>query len=90
MLPSFEMSVPAEARYRVLGPEVAARYAALAGCAAGDVDAVLAEVDRAAADLAAAGEDLTLVFGVVDGALQVTLAAAGRAVTVRRMLPAGA
>lgn len=90
MLPSFEMSVPADARYRVLGPEVAARYAALAGCPAGDVEAVLAEVDRAAADVAGAGEDLTLVFGVADGALQVTLAAAGRAVTVRRTLPAGA
>lgn len=90
MLPSFEMSVPAEARYRVLGPEVAARYAALAGCPAAEAESVSTEVDRAAADLAAEGVDLMLVFAVAAGALQVTLTAAGRAITVRRVLPAGA
>jgi hypothetical protein len=89
MLPSFQFSVPADARYRVLAPEVAAKYAALAGCPETDVQAVLADVDRVASDLAAGGEDIAMVFGVDAGGLLVTLTSGTRSQVVRRALPAG-
>jgi len=33
MLPPFDLSVPTDARFRPMAPEVAAKYAELAGCA---------------------------------------------------------
>ena len=68
MLSSFQLSVPADARYRVLAPEVAAKYAALAGCSDDDARAVLTAVS----------------FAVAAGELVVTLSCAGRSTTVRR------
>ncbi len=88
MLPSLDFSVPADARYRVLGPEVAAKYAALAGCPEADAQAVLADVERAAADLAQSGDDIALSFGVGPHDLHVTLTCGSRTTTVRRALPA--
>jgi hypothetical protein len=88
MLPSFQMSVPADARYRVLAPEVAGKYAALAGCSDADAKAVLADVERAAADLAGAGADIALVFSTDVGGLHVTLTCGPQSLVVRRVLPA--
>jgi len=88
MLPSFQMSVPADARYRVLAPEVAGKYAALAGCSEADAKAVLVDVERAASDLSGAGTDIALVFGTDAGALHVTLTCGTQSLVVRRALPA--
>jgi hypothetical protein len=88
MLSSFEMSVPADARYRVLGPEVAAKYAALAGCSDAEAKTVLADVERVAGELAAAGQDIALVFTVETAQLLVTLTCGDQSSTVRRSLPA--
>ncbi len=89
MLPSFQLSVPADARYRVLAPEVSAKYAALAGCSEDDAKAVLAEVERATARLAAAGDDIALVLAADAGGLLVTMTCGAHTETVRRDLPAG-
>lgn len=88
MLPPFHMSVPADARYRVLAPEVAGKYAVLAGCSEADAQAVLVEVERVAAELADAGVDIALVFDADPTALRVTLTCGARSATVRRELPA--
>lgn len=88
MLPSFEFSVPADARYRVLAPEVAAKYAALAGCPESEAKAVLVDVEHAAAELAQAGDDIALIFAVGPHDLHVTLTSGSRTTTVRRALPA--
>ena len=87
MLPSFQMSVPADARYRVLAPEVAGKYAALAGCSDADAKAVLADVERAAAEMSGAGTDIALVFGTDTGGLHVTLTCGAESQVVRRALP---
>lgn len=87
MLQSLQLSVPADARYRVLAPEVAAKYAALAGCSDEDAKAMLADVERAAAELAEAGDDIALVFGVDAGDVQVSLTCGARSITIRRSLP---
>ena len=89
MVPSLQFSVPADPRYRVLGPEVAAKYAALAGCSALDVQGVLAEVDRAAADVAVAGEDIQMLLGVTADELLISMTCVGKRAEVRRALSAG-
>lgn len=88
MLPSFQLSVPADARYRVLAPEVASKYAALAGCSEAEAQSVLAEVETAAATLAPAGRDIAMSFGVAPGELLVTLSCGTETATVRRALDA--
>jgi len=88
MLQSFQMSVPADARYRVLAPEVAGKFAALAGCSETDANAVLADVERAAAELAGAGDNIALVFGADADGLSVTLTCGGQSKTVRRDISA--
>ena len=88
MLSSFHLSVPADARYRVLAPEVAGKYASLAGCSEAEATAVLAEVERAAAELAGRGDDIALVFAADPGELRVTLTCGSHTTTVRRSLPA--
>jgi hypothetical protein len=88
MVPSFQLSVPADARYRRLASEVAAKYAALAGCPEEDVRAVLADVDRAATDLAGGGSDIALDFAIDARELHVRLTAGERSTTVRRALAA--
>lgn len=86
MLSSLQFSVPADARYRVLAPEVAAKYAALAGCPQAEAAAVLTEVDRAAAGLARSGENISLVFKADGQELLVTLSCGTQSATVRRVL----
>lgn len=88
MLPSFQMSVPADPRYRVLAPEAAAKFAILAGCSEGEAQVFQADVDRAAAHLAVSDHDIRLVFAVADGALTVALTCGAASTTVRRALPA--
>ena len=87
MLPSFQMSVPADARYRVLAPEAAAKFAVLAGCGADEAHAFQADVERAATGLAVPHNDIALVFSVADGAVTATLSNGATSATVRRQLP---
>jgi hypothetical protein len=86
MLSSFRFSVPADARYRVLAPEVAGKYAELAGCPEAEATAVLTEVDRAAASVARVGENISLVFNADGQELLVTLSCGMQSATVRRAL----
>lgn len=88
MLPSFQLSVPADARYRVLAPEVAAKYAALAGCPEAEAQSFLVEVEQAATDLATPEGDIALGFTVDAGVLRATLTSGGRSATVRRAVSA--
>lgn len=88
MVPSLQFSVPADPRYRVLGPEVAAKYAALAGCSEIDVQGVLADVDHAAAEVAADGENIHMALGVADDGLLITMTCGSKHAEVRRTLPA--
>jgi len=87
MLPSFHLSVPADARYRVLAPEVAAKYAALAGCSEAEAKAFLSEVDQAAEGLAGTDANIVLVFTTEAGAMRATLTCGARSATVRHFLP---
>ena len=88
MPPPFDLSVPSDARYRVLAPAVAAKYAVLAGCPEADAAAIQADVDRAAESLAAAGDDIALRFDADAGEMRVTLTCGAQSSTVRRALPA--
>lgn len=88
MLPSFKLSVPADVRYRVLAPEVAAKFAALAGCPEAEAKAFHVDVERAAAGLAKADGDIALVFSTEAGAVLATLTNGANSTTVRHVVPA--
>ena len=88
MLSSFQLSVPADARYRVLAPEVAAKYAALAGCSESEAQAFLAEVEQAVVALSVPDGDVAMVFTTDGDTLLATLTAGAASTTVRRSLSA--
>jgi hypothetical protein len=88
MPPPFDLSVPSDAKFRVLAPEVTAKYAALAGCSEAEATAVQADVERAVASLAGAGENIALKFDADAGELRVVLTCGSASSTVRRALAA--
>ena len=78
MLPPFDLSVPSDDRYRSLAPEVAVKYAELAGRSPADAQALGADVDRAAAALAKHDENIRLQYVAADEAVEVSLECAGK------------
>ncbi len=91
MLHPFELQVPADERYRVLAPEVAAKYVELAGGSAGDGRSLASDLAVALTRLAAgAGDDavIDLAFSAEDGHIEVTLRCAAQSTVVRHALPA--
>lgn len=82
MLPPFDLSVPSEERYRALAPEVAAKYAELAGRAAADAKALGVEVERAAAELATPDENIRMQLVAAPDAVSVSLDCNGKSATL--------
>jgi len=88
---AFSLSVPLDARYRALGPEVAAKYIELQGGAAADVDALAAALTASIEQLAGSGhadDQVHLVFRRESDAVAVELRCGGRSTVVRHLLPA--
>ena len=89
MLPPFELSVPADARYRPTAPEAAAKYAELAGCAPAAATALRDEVDAAAEKMAASSlrndvANIALSFVTADSEVVVTMTCGGQHATIRQ------
>ena len=89
MTDRFQLTVPADARYRILGPEVGARYAELAGGTAADGAALAASLSDALqrlADASPADAVIVLVFGVGADGLEVELRSGTRTEQVRQTM----
>jgi hypothetical protein len=88
MPPPLRVSVPADDRYRAVGPEMVGKYAELAGCGTAEAATVLADVTKAADDLAKAGTDIAIACDAGGAELHVTLTAGSRSTVVRHAIPA--
>lgn len=86
MLPPFDMSVPTDARYRTLAPDVAAKFAELAGCAAAAATEVRAKVDAATESMAAAGESLAVGCSTTGREVVVEMTCGDQQTTIRQSL----
>jgi hypothetical protein len=90
MADAFTMSVPTDARYRVLASEIAGKYVELVGGTAADGtalgSAVADALDRAAA--LSPGDDVVLEFRAGADGVGVTVRHAGRSAVVTHPLPA--
>lgn len=84
MLPPFDMSVPADARFRSMAPDVAAKYAELAGCAPAAATAVRDEVDATAAKMAASGENIAIGFTTAESEVIVKMSCGSQSATIRQ------
>jgi hypothetical protein len=82
MLLPFDLSVPSDDRYRSLTPEVAAKYAELAGRPAADAEALGAEVAAAAARLAKPDHNIEVKLTSTADAVNVSLESNGQSATV--------
>lgn len=83
--------VPADRRYRVLAPELAEKYAELAGGTAADGPALAASIAAAMDKLcpeSTAGEHIDLTFRPEPTGLVVEIHCEGRSTTVRHLLSA--
>ena len=84
MLPPFDLSVPTDARFRPMAPEVAAKYAELAGCAPAAATAVRDQVDAAALKMATCGENIALGFVTAEFEVIVTMSCGSEHATIRQ------
>jgi hypothetical protein len=85
------LTVPADPRYRVLGSEVASKFAEIVGGSAGDVEALGATLTTAleqVANGAPEGEHIDVTLQVSSSEVEITLRCAGRSSTVRQPVPA--
>ena len=90
MFDPVNLLVPADERFRTLGPEVGGRYVVAAGGSEEDANQVMAAltaaVDVAAAD-AGAGGGVELDFRAPDGVVEVTIRCSGRSSVITHPLP---
>jgi anti-sigma regulatory factor (Ser/Thr protein kinase) len=90
MADAFTISVPTDARYRVLASEIAGKYVELVGGTAADgtalATAVAEALDRAATS--SPGEDVVLEFRAGADGVGVTVRHGGRSAIVSHPLPA--
>ena len=84
MLPPFDLSVPTDARFRTMAPDVAAKYAELAGCAPVATTAVRDQVDAAATTMATAGENIALGFSTEAAEVIVKMSCGSQTATIRQ------
>jgi hypothetical protein len=84
MLPPFDLSVPTDARFRSMAPEVAAKYAELAGCAPAAATAIHDQVDATSTSMADSGENIALGFSTAESEVVVTMACGGQNATIRQ------
>jgi hypothetical protein len=89
MLPPFDLSVPADARYRSTAPEAAAKYAELAGCAPAAANALRTDVDAAAAKMASSplrddAQNIALGFTTAESEVVVKMTCGSESATIRQ------
>ena len=84
MLPPFDLSVPTDVRFRTMAPDVAARYAELAGCAPVATTAVRDQVDAAATKMATAGENIAIGFSTEEAEVIVQMSCGSQTATIRQ------
>jgi hypothetical protein len=90
MSETLTLTVPADARYRVLGPEVAGKFAELVGGTPADGKALADAVSAALADVVDGSEDgsrVDLTFQTETGGVDVTIRCASRSSVVKHPLP---
>ena len=84
-----QFHVPADARFVALAPDVAAKYAELAGGTAADAAALAESVTKAIHSLAVSADaNLHLSFNAEHGHVEVIVRGGSRSATVRQPLPA--
>ena len=91
MSDAFTLRVPADARFRALGPEVASRYIELLGGSEADRQTLAAAVAGALTDLAAAaptGAACDVAFAASGAGVEVTVRCGARSSVVRQALTA--
>ena len=91
MSESLLLTVPADPRYRVLGPEVAGKYVELVGGSEADGQALAGAVSNALAEIAdqsEPGSHLDLTFRGQPGGIEVTVCCGSRTLVVTHPLPA--
>jgi hypothetical protein len=86
MLPPFDLTVPTDARYRPLAPEVAGKFAELAGCAPAAASEVRSQVDAAADTLMPAGQEITLGCSTTDQEVVFQMRCGDQTATIRQTL----
>lgn len=86
----FTLTVPAEAKYRPLVPEVARKYVELSGGSPADAQALAAAVGEAVDGLvngAGSGASVALEFRLAAAGLEITVRCDGRSAVVKHPLP---
>lgn len=83
MLPPFDLSVPTDARFRSMAPDVAAKYAELAGCAPAAATAVRGDVDAATTKMASAGENIDIKCAATETGVVFTMTCGAESAVVR-------
>jgi len=89
MADSFTLTVPADAQYRTLGPDVAAKYAEVAGGTAAEGHALSTAVDAAIQKLVHGAHHtaaVDLAFRVAAGSVEVQLRCEGRSSSVKHVI----
>jgi hypothetical protein len=89
MSQSFSLSVPADARYRVLGPELAAKYVEMLGGSSADAGGLATAIAESMQKVAGAdaASDLELEFHAVPAGIEVRLRSAGGSTVVTHRWP---
>ena len=83
----FTFHVPSDRRYRILAPEVAGKYAELAGGTPADGVVLAAALSAAMDDLSnGADADFELSYRIRSGEVEVTVQCAGRSTVVKHPL----
>ncbi len=83
MSDTVNLLVPADERFRAIGPDLAGRFCVAQGGSEADAAAVSAAVTQAVTDLATdAGAELTIDFRTRDGQVEVTVHCGGRSSVV--------
>jgi hypothetical protein len=82
MLPPFDLSVPSDDRYRPLAPEVATKYAELAGRPADAAQAFGADVGDASKRLGKPDQNIDLKLSSTDAAVTASVSAGGQSATL--------
>ncbi len=87
----FTLTVPADTRYRVLGPEVAAKYAELGGGSSADAaafGAAITETLRQVFHGAGPGAEAVLKFRTTPDGIEVRVSCGAETTTLQHPLPA--
>jgi len=82
----FTLKVPADGRYRVIGPEVGGRFVDLLGGNAADRDALVAQLTEALTEVAEADATCDLSFAPTPSGVEVTIRCGARSSVVRQAL----